>query len=300
MMNLHHLAVFHAVARTGSLSAASAELHVSQPALSREIRTFEARFGVTLFERHAQGMRLTEPGRLLAGYAEQLFRIEAEAAAAMSAVAQARRGRFTVGASNTVGTYVLPGVLAAFQRDMPDVDIAIHVDNTQHVVEGVLDMRFLIGFVEGHIHAEGVIERSFRTDEIVPVVAGSHSLAGAGDQSADAMAHETLLMRESGSGTREQVDERIRDTALAGARVLELTNTEALKQAAIHGGGIAWLPRIAIETELALGTLAIVGSESFQLTRALRIISRAGAYLPPAAEAFVDRLLPGEPAADTA
>lgn len=285
-MNLHHLAVFRAVARTGSLSRASGVMHISQPALSRELRAFEERLGVTLFERHARGMHLTEPGRLLASYAGRLFDLEAEAEAAMAAAASARCGRFTIGASNTVGTYVLPAILAAFRREQSAVDIALRVDNTQHVAEGVLDMRYLIGFIEGPLHVEGLIARTFRTDVIVPVIAREHS-AGAADTSGE----QTLLLREPGSGTRELIDERIAATPMAHAPVMEFSTTEALKQAAIHGGGIAWLPRIAISDELARDVLVIIGDEDLPITRDLRLITRHDAYLPPAAEAFIERIL---------
>lgn len=281
MMNLHHLAVFQAVARTGSLSRASGTLHITQPALSRELRAFEQRLGVRLFERHPRGMRLTEPGRLLAGYAERLFALEAEASAAMRAAASARRGRFTIGASNTVGTYVLPAILAAFRREQSEVDIALRVDNTQHVAEGVADMRYLIGFIEGPLHVDGLNATTFRTDVIVPVIAADL----AGQDGADGRL--PLLLRERGSGTRELIEERIANRPVASASVMEFSNTEALKQAAIHGGGIAWLPRIAIAGELARGVLDIFGSEDLQITRELRLITRHNAYLPPVAEAFI-------------
>ncbi|MES1937155.1 LysR family transcriptional regulator [Salinisphaera hydrothermalis] len=290
MLNLHHLAVFHAVARTGSVSAASAEMRISQPALSRELRAFEARLGVTLFERHARGMALTEPGCLLAGYADRLFHIEAEARAVMAAVAKARRGRFTVGASNTIGTYLLPHWLAAFHREFEDVDVAVRVDNTQHVAEGVVDMRYLIGFVEGQTHIDGLNESPFATDQIVPVVGATHRLAARSISRVRDLAGATLLLREPGSGTREQVEHRIAGSALADTRCLELTNTEAVKQAALADGGIAWLPRIAIASELANGALVIVGPESLQLTRELRIVTRANGYLPPAVAAFIERV----------
>ncbi|WP_198025289.1 LysR family transcriptional regulator [Salinisphaera hydrothermalis] len=286
MMNLRHLAVFHAVARLGSLSRAGQELHVTQPALSRELRAFEQRLGVRLFDRHPRGMRLTEPGRLLAGYADRLFAIEAEASAAMSAAASARRGRLAIGASNTVGTYVLPAILASFRRDQPEVDIALHVDNTQHVAEGVADMRYLVGFIEGPLHVDGLTAALFRTDVIVPVVAAALP---------DGRTHADLplLLREPGSGTRELIDERIATTPMAQAPVMEFSNTEALKQAVIHGGGVAWLPRIAITGELERGQLRIFGAQSLQITRELRLITRRNAYLPPVAEAFIDAAMRG-------
>ena len=227
-------------------------------------------------------MRLTEPGRLLADYAERLFALEAEAGAAMEAAASARRGRFAIGASNTVGTYVLPAILAAFRRDQPAVDIALHVDNTRHVAEGVIDMRYLIGFVEGPLHVDGLTAKAFRTDVIVPVLS-----AGLARETRDRNTL-PLLLREPGSGTRELIDGRIATTPMAEAPVMEFSNTEALKQAAIHGGGVAWLPRIAVVDELERGVLVVFGTDALQITRELRLVTRRDAYLPPAAEAFIE------------
>lgn len=290
-MNLHHLMIFKAIAETGSITAASQQLHISQPALSRELRVFEARLGVTLYERHARGMHLTEPGRLLLGYAERLFALEAEASAAMRAVAEARSGRLVIAASNTIGTYVLPPVLAAFRRDYAEAELSLFVDNTQHVAEGVADMRFMLGFIEGPLHTPGLSARVFRQDEILPVVAADHPLTSQASLELASLRGETLLLREAGSGTREFIDRLRAEHGLAAAPMMEFSNTEALKQAAIHGGGIAWLPRIAIADELARDVLVPLSLAVLNVKRELSIVQREGAYMPPIAQALVERLI---------
>ena len=107
-MNLRHLLVFHGVAKSGSVNAAARLLHTSQPAVSRELRTLEARLGVPLFDRLPRGMRLTEAGRMLLSYAERIFGLEAAAERAMRELADLEGGHLSIGASNTLGTYLLP------------------------------------------------------------------------------------------------------------------------------------------------------------------------------------------------
>ena len=289
-MNLHHLAIFATVAATGSLTASARKLHVSQPALSRELKAFEQRLGVTLFERHAKGMRLTQAGEVLNRYAVRLFELERTAEAAMQEIAGALRGRLTLGASNTIGTYVLPPLLAAFRRQRPRVEISLFVGNTEQVSQGVDDMRFMLGFIEGPLHLQGLRSSVFQHDEIMPVAAPDHPLFARQTLEPADLAGEALLMREHGSGTRELIAAALQRQNITPGETMEFGNTEALKRAAVHGGGIAWLPRICMLNELADGSLRTLPVRALTITRPLMMVQRENAHLEPAAEAFV-RLL---------
>lgn len=293
-MNLHHLAIFHAIADTGSISAGARQLHISQPALSRELKTFETRLGVQLFERMPRGMRLTEAGRILHEHATRLFALEREAEAAIRDLVDARQGRLSLGASNTIGTYVLPRVLAILRRERPKVRISLFVGNTEQVAHGVLDLRFMLGFIEGPLHLDGLESFIFEKDELVPVVANDHPAAEIGRHGLDEIRRHPLLMREPGSGTRELIADSLglRDM-LADDRVMEFGNTEALKQGVLHGGGIAWLPRISVLDELRDGVLREVGNGDLHIRRPFKVLRRAGADATPLERVFLDHLKPG-------
>lgn len=289
-MNLHHLAIFQAIADTGSLTASAHRLHVSQPALSRELKTFEGRLRVALFERHPKGMRLTQAGEVLHRYATRLFALERAAEAAMADLSAAVRGRLAIGASNTIGTYVLPRVLSAFRRARPEVEVALFVGNTEQVSQGVADLRFMLGFIEGPLHAQGLHVDTFQRDEIVPVVCAGHPLLGKRSLAMADLAGQPLLRRESGSGTRELVSEVLRRHRIGESGAMEFGNTEALKRAAVHGGGIAWLPRISMIDELRAGSLHELPLKSLRIVRPLRVVMRESAPVEPLAETFM-RLL---------
>src|SRR6185312_4062686 len=209
-MNLHHLSIFFAVAETGSLTASARKLHISQPALSRELKMFEERLGVSLFERHSRGMRLTQAGEVLNQYAQRLFELERAAEGAMREIAGGQRGRLAIGASNTIGTYVLPRILAAFRRARPGVQVTLFVGNTQQVSQGVDDLRFMLGFIEGPLHFEGLRAAVFQEDEIVPVASPDHPVLGKRRLTIGDLRGQPLLVRESGSGTREVIWARLR------------------------------------------------------------------------------------------
>ena len=289
-MNLHHLAIFATVAATGSLTASARKLHVSQPALSRELKAFEQRLGVTLFERHAKGMRLTQAGEVLNRYAVRLFELERTAEAAMQEIAGALRGRLTLGASNTIGTYVLPPLLATFRRQRPHVEISLFVGNTEQVSQGVDDMRFMLGFIEGPLHLQGLRSTVFQHDEIMPVAAPDHPLFTRKALKPEDLSGEPLLMREHGSGTRELIAAALQRQNITPGETMEFGNTEALKRAAVHGGGIAWLPRICMLNELADGSLRTLPVRELTITRPLMMVERESAQMEPAAAAFVHLL----------
>jgi DNA-binding transcriptional LysR family regulator len=132
-MNLNHLAVFHAVAQTGSMTLGTERLDISQPAVSKQVRELERALGVHLFDRVGRRVRLSRAGEVLVDYARRLFALAHEAEEAMTDVRAAGRGRLAIGASTTIGAYLLPGVLAEFWRRHPRVELLVQIENTEQV-----------------------------------------------------------------------------------------------------------------------------------------------------------------------
>ncbi|MHC1481331.1 LysR family transcriptional regulator [Frateuria aurantia] len=289
-MNLHHLAIFNAVAEHGSIATASKKLHLTQPAISRELKDFEARLGVVLFERLPRGMRLTYAGSVLREYAVRLFKIAETAESTMKEISSVRLGHLSVAASNTIGTYVLPRVLATFRRQHPGVQISLFVGNNQQVSQGVADMRFALGFIEGDLHVDGLALEEFQYDELVPVVAADDPLLQRGPLVPGDIAGQPLLMREAGSGSRDLLMELLHSHAIEIGSIMEFGNSEALKQAALHGGGIAWLSTICIRQELADGRLERLPIRPLVVPHPFSIVQRPNAQLNPATTLFLATL----------
>src|ERR1700738_703225 len=174
-MNLRHLLVFHGIAKAGSVNAAARLLHTSQPAVSRELRTLEERLGVVLFDRLPRGMRLTEAGKVLLDYAERIFGLDEAAERAMSKFSDLKGGQLPIGASNTIGTSLLPAFVTSFHVRYPKVSLKLEVGNTLEIVKGVLDSRFALGFIEGRIRDESMEARELRRARIGAVVGPQHA-----------------------------------------------------------------------------------------------------------------------------
>jgi DNA-binding transcriptional LysR family regulator len=287
-MNLRHLSVFHGIAKAGSVNAAARLLHTSQPAVSRELRTLEDRLGVPLFDRLPRGMRLTEAGRMLLGYAERIFGLEQAAERAMRELADLEGGELAIGASNTLGIYMLPPVVAAFHIRYPKVSLNLDIGNTQEIVRGVLDSRFALGFVEGRVQDEALEVKEFHRDRIVAVVAPGHSLAKARAPSVQSLAATPSILREPGSGTREIVERAFARHHLQPRCGLQISSSEAVKRAALGSGGIGWISEVCVSEELRTGRLVELRTPSLSLKRPLYSLRLRGRHLNRSALMFLN------------
>ena len=155
-------------------------------------------------------------------------------------------------------------------------------------------MRFALGFIEGPLHVPHLHVERFSDDEIVPVAAHGHPLASKRRLSAADLAGQPLLMREPGSGTRELIEATLSQRGIRLGGAVEFGNAEAIKQAAIHGGGIAFLPRVSITRELAARELIKLPFKELTIRRSLCVIRRATGYVAPAALAFLGLVGAGE------
>lgn len=285
-MNFTHLAAFHAVAETGSVTAASERLHVSQPALTREIRELEERLGVPLFDRLPRGMQPTEAGRLLAEYAEQIFRLADAAEAAVGEFAGLERGHLAVASSRTIGVYLLPAVMDAFRARYPGVTFDLAISNTGLVLSAVLAQTCQIGLIEGPYDVQAFDALPFGQDRIVPVAGAGHPLARRRKLSAAELGEAELVMREPGSGTREVVIQAYAARGLEMKPALSIGSPEAIKRLLRLGRAVSWVSRLSVADELASGILVELPVKDVRVERELNMVWRKGKSLSPSARAF--------------
>src|SRR5579884_2162586 len=138
-MNLHHLSIFKTVCEEGGISRGAKRLLISQPAVSKQLQQLERAIGTQLIDRAPGGLRLTQAGELLLEYARRIFSVENEAERALSQLRGLRRGRLAVGASMTIGVYLLPELLAAFRRKHPSIELHCEIGNTKYIQDLLLD-----------------------------------------------------------------------------------------------------------------------------------------------------------------
>lgn len=288
-MNLNHLSIFYAVAEESGVSKGAERLHISQPAVSKQLAEFERAMGTLLFDRLPKGVRLTEAGRLLHGYARRLFAIEAEAERALRELRGVERGRLAVGASTTIGAYVLPSVLAAFHRAYPGVEIHLEIGNTDAIQEALEKGAIDLGFTEGAPPSENVEAIVFLEDELVAIAAPEYArrLLADGPLTIERLCEEPFLVRESGSGTRAVIEEALRQRELVARPAMTLGNTEAIKRVVVGGGGVALISRLTIREEEAQNRLVVLPLSDFTLRRPLRRLQMRGHQASASVRAFV-------------
>ena len=259
-----------------------------------QVGELETELGLTLFHRLPRGVKLTATGQLLLDYAQRLSSLVTEAERAMAEVKGLSRGRLAVGASTTIGVYLLPNLLGEYRRRHPGIDLQFDIANTEEIEWRLADGTLDAGLTEGLPPSSGEVESViFLRDQLVPIAPPDHPRLRAKNKvlSLPELCAEPMIQREAGSGTREVIERHLakRGQKLQCATMV-LGSTEAIKRAVIAGLGVAIVSHLAIQAELMSGQLVILPVRNFQLTRPLHQLCWRGRELNPAALAFV-RLL---------
>jgi len=261
------LRVFRILARQLNFRRAAEELRLTQPAVTSQIKALEEEAGVALFDRAGGRVTLTPQGALLLEYADRLHQLAEEATQALAALSNNTAGSLAIGASQTIGQYLLPNLIAGFLRKFPGVQLTTLGGNTEEVLEALANHRVDVALIEGPAMRRDISTEAFLEDHMVLVVP-------AGDPWADAEIEVTdllkapLLTRELGSGSRRVVESALEQ---AGVKIKELQftltldSTEGLLSAVEAGLGAAFVSRWAVRNQLTLGTLRIAHVRGLKL-----------------------------------
>ncbi|WP_323118678.1 LysR family transcriptional regulator [Burkholderia alba] len=299
-MTPDQLITFAAVADHRNISRAALALHLSQPAVSGQLRQLQEEFGEPLYQRDGRGVRLTPVGEQLAYYAAQLRDTYAQARAYRDAVRGLEHGTLRIGASTTPASYLLPYLIAAFQPLAPGVSIHTMSGNTADVVGalGSLDIALIEG-PPGDALPPGTSVHPWREDEIVAIVPVTHPLAqgraGARRRASLAeLSKHPLVLREEGSGVRQLVERAFAKAAAPMRVVLEIAGVEAVKEAVRAGMGIGFVSAMSLNHDDA--ALVKLSFDPQPLTRHFSILVPHGAAPSRAAARFLDLSLAPLPA----
>ena len=287
-MNLRHLTVFYAVAKSGGINRAATQLGISQPAVSREVHALESALGMTLLERHSRGVRLTETGRILADYAQRLFTIEAQAEKVLSDLRSLHTGIIKLGGSMSLGNYFLPEVITAFHQKFPDIEVALEVNNTDAILDAIRTGRAEIGFVEGAVNEKEFQTNVFMHDELIVVASPAHPLNTGKPVAFSTLRKYDFIMREPGSGTRSVLVDWLERTGQQQPDFkLELGSPEAVKRAVQSGIELSMLSTLTVINELDKGTLVHIPLTDSSICRPLYRVTLWHKQLAPATRQFL-------------
>ncbi len=255
------LQVFFTVARLLSFTKAAETLHMTQPAVTFQVRQLEEYFNTRLFDRTHNRISLTEAGTLVYGYAEKIFDQYAEMENMVKNMTGEVSGSLTIGASTTVAEYMLPSLLGEFRRKYEDVVIHLKVSNTEGIVSMVENNVIDLGVVEAQVGNKNLVVENCRDDKLVAIVPKGHRLAGKKVVKLSELMEYPFICREEGSGTREVIEEYICHAkgCSDGLNIsMELGSPEAVKGAVEAGMGISIVSEATISKELKLKTLEVI------------------------------------------
>jgi DNA-binding transcriptional LysR family regulator len=289
-VNRNHLALFQAVAKAGSISGGAAAARVSQPAVSKQIAELEENLGVKLLERRPRGCHLTEAGRILADYVHRWRSLEQDAERAIEEYRGLKRGRLAIGASMTIGGYLLPPVMAEFHRRFPQIELQWEIANTRQIQRSLLEGSVELGLTEGPLEADELEARVFLQDELVAIAPAGHPLLKKGRVPVREICREPFILREEGSGTRAVVERALRRKGFKITPLLSLASPEAIKHAVAAGMGIAMVSRLIVALELQAGTLGVIPLKDLKIHRPLHLQHVRGRNQSPALAAFLEVL----------
>jgi DNA-binding transcriptional LysR family regulator len=285
-MSLRHFKIFIAVCDEMNMTKASETLFISQSAVSQAISELENQYGVRLFERLSKKLYLTQAGEKLLSYARYITRLYAEVENDMKTLHQ--NGSVRIGASVTVGGYVLPKLVLHFQKISPQTNVEIYEENTEKIEKMILRDEIDIGLVEGEITSPDILVRPFVDDELILICGAGHRFAKLPCIEPNELEKEKFIIREKGSGTRKTFEDKMTENQLTWKATWTCNNTDTIKMAVAEGLGVSVISRLSVINELASGLLCEIPVKGIKFKRQFKIIYHKNKYLTEIMKRFID------------
>lgn len=293
---LQQLRILKAVATEKSFTKASELLYLSQPSVSKQIKTLEKNLDILLINRENNKISLTENGKVFLQYSERILALCEESCRALIDLKNGERGNLTVGASQTIGTYLLPRVLALFAQNYPQIDLKVQVNSTRVIAKNIINREIDLAVVGGEIPDDlkkNLTVEDFVEDEFSLIIPKSHPFATRKTITKEDLYHLNFITLNSNSTIRKFIDNILIQNEIETKQlkiIMQLNSIEGIKTAVSLGLGAAFVSSSAIEKEIELKTIEILKIENIRITRTLSIISNPECYKSKAFEFFYTEL----------
>ncbi|SPE30512.1 RuBisCO operon transcriptional regulator [Burkholderiales bacterium] len=289
-LTVRQLEVLDAVGKAGSVTAAASALHLTQPAVSMQLRQLEDQLQLSLFEPVGRGLQITEPGRDLAAMAGDLLLRLDDFALAARELRGVRRGRVRLGIVSTA-KYFAPRLLAQFLQSHPGLDLKLNVYNREHIIEQLQSYTIDLGIMGRPPEGASLVGTPFAPNLLAIVAAPSHPLSLRSQLTPEDLEHEPFIVREPGSGTRMAMDRYFADAGVTINPIMEADSSETIKQAVMAGIGIGLLSLHTVRLEQAAGRLVTLRVAGLPLRRQWFAVHSRQRQLTPSAREFLEYLL---------
>ena len=293
---LQQLRILKAISTEKNFTRAAQILYISQPSLSKQIRTLEKNLGITLINRESNKVLLTENGKVFLQYSERILALCEESCRVLIDFKNGDRGNLKVGASQTVGTYLMPQVLSLFAQNYPQIDLKMQTSSTPMIINKVLKREIDIAVVGGEIPnklKKNLIINYFVKDEINLIISTIHPFAKKKRINKEDLYYLNFITLNSNSTIQKFIDTRLIQNQIKTKQlkiIMQLNSIEGIKTAVSLGLGAAFVSSLAIEKELNLKTIEILKIKDIEITRSLSVISNSKHYNSKAFELFYNEI----------
>lgn len=290
MLNFNQLRIFYHVAKHRNFTRAAGDLFISQPAVTAQMKAFEAYCGLKLFKKKGRLNWLTHEGETLFEYAKKIFALEKEIDDAIDDMRELKRGVLRIGTTKAYARYFMPLMLSTFHNKYPDIAIELNEGSSLEMTYSLLDFKNEVAIIAKAEDVSGIRFIPFSQEEMVVITAPDHHLTRRHAIFFRDLADEPFIMKDKGSGTRKVVDRLFAQSNCTPHILMEVSNAEFIKQLVQRGDGVSFLVREAVAAELSNSTLAVVPLKGEKVYLDVSIGYLEDQHLSPPAKAFMETL----------
>ncbi|QCR32507.1 LysR family transcriptional regulator [Lysinibacillus sp. SGAir0095] len=270
------LHVFVTVAEMKNFSRAAEKLHMTQPAVSQYIQSFERTMGAKLLDRSNKIVQLNQAGEIVYHHAKEILGLYTKMHYLIDDLANKPSGPLSIGASYTFGEYVLPDIIAKMHDKYPLITPTISIGNTKDIANLVLGHQLDVGIVEGEFSNKNLLIEPFAEDLLYLVTSSTHRLAQKNNEiDSTELEEETWIVRENGSGTREVTEKMFKLCKMTPQKTLEFGSTQLIKESVEAGLGVSLLSYWTIRKECSMGSLSVINLNYLPIKRNFSVVLRS-------------------------
>jgi DNA-binding transcriptional LysR family regulator len=290
MINFNHFRVFYHAAKHLNFTVAAQRLYITQPAVTAQIKAFEAHCNLKLFKKRGRGVCLTDEGKTIFDYGRKIFEYEKALEGAIEDMRKLKRGILRLGTTKTYARYFMPFLITGYHEVYPHIRIHLDEGSSLDMIRSLVDFRNEIAVIAKAEDNPNVRFIPFSQEELVLIVAPGHRLTKKRIVSVKELAEEQIIMKELGSGTRKIINALFTDKGLVPDVLMETSNTEFIKELVKRGDGVSFVVREAVAKELQEKILATCRVEGKRILLDVSIAYLKDQHLSPPAKAFLDIL----------
>ena len=255
-MNIRKLEIFYKTAKCLNMSQVAKDMYISQPSISQCISEIESEIDTKLFDRIGKKLYLTHEGKIFYEYTRRILNIYEEGINVVRS-SKSNKGNLVIGASTTIGTYIMPHIIHRFNKKEKDIEISMIIDNKHNIEELILNNKVDIAFIEGTVSSKEIILKDIWTDELVFISSINHEWNGKKYLDLEDLKNNKFIIREDGSGTRERFEDFLENKDIKFDSYIELSNLEAILNYVKLNIGVSCVPYMSVLSEDSLKSINV-------------------------------------------